>query len=50
MAEENIDIKILDNPNAKEEYKFKVVVVRGVDELGQPKGYPEGHLKYPDTV
>ena len=27
MAEENIDIKILDNPNAKEEYKFKVVVV-----------------------
>lgn len=27
MAEENIDIKICDNPNAKEEYKFKVVVV-----------------------
>ena len=27
MAEENIDITICDNPNAKEEYKFKVVVV-----------------------
>ena len=40
------------NNHSDEEFKktgkFKVFVVRGVDELGQPKGYPEGHLKYPD--
>ncbi len=40
------------NNHSDEEFKktgkFKVFVVRGVDELGQPKGYPEGYLKYPD--
>jgi len=28
--------------------KYRVFVVRGVDELGQPKGYPEGYLKFPE--
>ena len=32
----------------KKNGKFRVFVVRGLDEIGQPEGYPEGWFKFPD--